>query len=72
MKRHLSTWATHIMHICLGLTLICGCVLDPRVDQAATYASWHSVSDRTSNTGDKSSKAKHAVPFRLMRELNDA
>ncbi|MEL6727785.1 MAG: SprT-like domain-containing protein [Pseudomonadota bacterium] len=47
-------------------------MLDPRVDQAATYASWHSVSDRTSNTGDKSSKAKHAVPFRLMRELNDA
>ena len=72
MKRHLSTWATHIMRICLGLTLICGCVLDPRVEQAATYASWLSVSDRTPNTVGKSSKTKHVVPFRLMRELNDA
>lgn len=71
-KRRLSTWGTHLMHVCLGLTLICGCVIGPQGDQTATNLSWHSISDRQPDTEPKPAKTSRAALFRLQRELNRA
>ncbi|MCR9269239.1 MAG: SprT-like domain-containing protein [Hyphomonadaceae bacterium] len=71
-KTRLSTWATHFTYVGLGLTLICGCVLEPRTDQLANYASWRSASVGNSNASTDPAQTSRAALFRVLRELDRA
>ncbi len=71
-KTRLSTWTTHLTYVCLGLTLICGCVIGPQGEQTATNVSWQSAVERKTPKNAAPTQTKSVALFKVVRELDRA